>query len=113
VSIVTERRGGPLAWATMADGTEQRGRLVSRSDHAVTLRRDDGDVVLPTSSVRLLEKSDSILDGALWGLVFGTLASWEVKSQGSGGRGVAGTMLAGIGIGMAIDELIVGRRVVR
>lgn len=47
----------------------------------------------------------------LVGLVFGTLAGWEVNSQGSGERGMVGMMLAGVGIGMAIDELIPGRQV--
>ena len=112
MSIVPERRDGPRAWATLADGRELTGRLVSRSDDAVTLRQPGGDIVLPASNVRLLEKSDSIVEGAIWGLAFGTLAGWEIRSQGSH-RGLAGAMLAGAGIGMAIDELIVGRRVLK
>jgi hypothetical protein len=111
VSVVPER-GGRRVWVTLADGSERSGRLLRRSDQAITLREPAGDATLSLSSVRLLEKSDSILNGALWGMVFGTLAGWEVKSQGSGGRGMAGAMIAGIGIGMAIDELIPGRQVI-
>ena len=113
LAVGPQRPDRPRAWATMADGTEQTGRLVSRSADAVTLQQRDREIVLPASNVRLLEKSDSVVNGALWGLVFGALAGWEVGSQGSGGRGMAGAMLAGFGIGMAIDELIPGRQLVK
>lgn len=113
--LLPGRQDGPRVWATLLDGTERTGTLVSALPDSITLRTAVEDlVVVPTASIRLMEKPDSTLDGAMWGLLFGALAGWGLSDgQKMSVRSVPGLTLAGVGIGIVIDELIVGRKVVK
>ncbi len=112
--LLPGRQDGPKVWATLTDGTERTGTLVSSLPESITLRTAVENLVVPTASIRLMEKPDSTLEGAMWGLLFGALAGWGLSDGDKmSTRSVPGLALAGVGIGIVIDDLIEGRRVIR
>jgi hypothetical protein len=115
----TRLRPGDTIWVTDAQGREVKGRILSLNTDEVTLeggrRRSFG---APDVSTIQLRRNDSLANGALIGLGVGgglTLVAClvSVDSSDAGWCAAAAAVYGGIGagIGVGIDALIPGKKV--
>ena len=115
----TRLRPGDTVWVTDAQGREVKGRILSLSTDALTLEggkpRSFG---APEVSTIQLRRNDSLANGALIGLGVGSgltlvacLADTEAREAGwcVAAAAVYGGIGAGIGVG--IDALIPGKKI--
>ena len=115
----TRLRPGDTIWVTDAQGREVKGRILSLSTDALTLEggrpRSFG---APDVSAIQVRRNDSLANGALIGLGVGSgltlvacLADTEAREAGwcAAAAAVYGGIGAGIGVG--IDALIPGKKI--
>ncbi len=115
----TRLKPGDKVWVTDAQGREVKGKIVSLQSDALALD-SDGAVTFPAGSIRAVREreADSIWNGAIIGGSAGALLGTGLGDfSGSwdwGDAAVGAVMIGGIGaaIGIGIDALIPGKKVV-
>ena len=116
----TRLKPGDTVWVTDTQGREVKGKVQALAPDAITLK-GDGPRTFAAGDVRLISerRNDSLANGALIGLgvggglgLVGCLASAE--SSDAGWCAVAAAAYGGIGaaIGVGIDALIPGKKLV-
>jgi hypothetical protein len=116
----TRLKPGDTVWVTDGQGREVKGRINSLAPEAITLK-GDGPTTFVAGDVRLISerRRDSLANGALIGLAAGgglTLAFCLPNTNGAdkGYCYLGALFYAGVGaaIGVGIDALIPGRKLV-
>ena len=114
----TRLRPGDTVWVTDAQGREVKGKIQALAPKAITLQ-GDGPRSFTAGDVRAIRmrEGDSLRSGALIGLgvgvILGTLSVASFEGTGvdyAWGAAIGGAICAGIGVG--IDALIPGKKVV-
>lgn len=118
-------KSGQSLWITTTDGTQQQGRLLALSPSTVTLLVSDTRISVPFSSIRLIQKPDSLRNGMTIGAicggaamsvlgVLGALVGSEDESVEVAAAIGAGAVGAGLGtlVGAFVDVQIQGRQTV-
>jgi hypothetical protein len=117
---------GREVWVTTSTGSLVHGEIAAISSSALTLRQQNGDVMIGLDEVRLVEGRDSLENGffigaasgaVAGGVVFGWAASTFCESESCNGvEGVAvllgaasGAAVGGL-LGAMVDGLIPGRK---
>ena len=116
----TRLKPGDTVWVTDAQGREVKGKIVSLAPGAVTVKADASRTYGP-ADVNLIHerRPDSLKNGALIGLAAGGgltlgLCLAAEPSEGDGWCALAAGIYGGAGaaIGVGIDALIPGKKIV-
>jgi hypothetical protein len=116
----TRLKPGDTIWVTDGQGREVKGRIDSLAPEAITLK-GDGPTTFVAGDVRLISerRRDSLANGALIGLAVGGVGTGlaclaSADGQDEGWCGLAALVYGGIGagIGVGIDALIPGKKLV-
>ena len=116
----TRLKPGDTVWVTDAAGREVKGKIVDLAPEAVTVKADASRTYGP-ADVNLIHerRPDSLKNGALIGLGVGGglalgLCLAAETTEGDGACALAAGIYGGVGaaIGVGIDALIPGRKIV-
>jgi hypothetical protein len=116
----TRLKPGDTVWVTDAQGREVKGKIQALAPEAITLK-GDGPTTFVAGNVRLISerRRDSLANGALIGLAVGGVGTGLACLAGTEGPDQDWCLVAalayggiGAGIGVGIDALIPGRKVV-
>jgi hypothetical protein len=129
VASMPKVMSGQTVWATGADGTTIKGKVIAIAATGLELKDGDRRTSLQLADIQRVETRDSLRNGAIIGAIptaflFGlgataasvydcTFSDVACNDGGSGGIVTAALVGAGIGalIGAGIDRAIPGRRV--
>jgi len=116
----TRLKPGDTIWVTDGQGREVKGKVQALAPDAITLK-GDGPRTFAAGDVRLISerRNDSLANGALIGLAVGGVGTGlaclaSAESSDAGWCAVAAAAYGGIGaaIGVGIDALIPGKKLV-
>jgi len=114
---------GDTVFLTDNTGKEIKARVEALGPTQIHLTHDGGPLVVSEDGVRQIHRqySDSLIQGALIGVgIGGVLAIWTVQTEpplgeitsGEAARGGAFLIGIGAGLGVGIDALVKGRKLV-